>query len=139
MRTETGLLVHLVQWAHCRTKDYSPKQNDDKHKSFISLAATSKDRRDGDTFISKCVQLQAESFSSIHHSKVSCAYNLLCRITLFVSGLTSLTAHNKHWHYLGLVGSRSPLCSNEKDSVSTVFVPSPAKNLHVLISMIHFF
>lgn len=52
-------------------------------------------------------------FLHLSHSKFSSAYNLLCRVTLFVSCVAFLTARYKHWNYLGLVSSLSCLCSDE--------------------------
>lgn len=86
------------------------------------------------TFISKFENKQATGsiiFLHLSHSKLSSAYNLLCRITLFVSCVNSLTARYKHWNYLGLVCSLSCLYSRENETDSTVFISSARSEKNV--------
>lgn len=66
----------------------------------------------------RCEQTQVEAAGSIislhlSHAELSSAWNLLCRVTSFVSCVTFLTAHCKQRNYLGLAGSPSCLRSDE--------------------------
>lgn len=92
-----------------KTSTYT-KKNDDKHKSFGKWCER--------TYLFPSLKISSGATGSIislhlSHSKFSSACNLLCWITLFVSCVTFLTAHYKHWNYFGLVSSLSCLCSDE--------------------------